>query len=56
MEQYIALIWNTSDVYNRHWIKQNSDETPEKFIQRVKNCYGNNQWVIYFYKATPIDA
>lgn len=56
MKQCIALIWDQFDVYNRHWARQNSDETSEKFIQRVKNCYGDSQWVIEFYEATPIDA
>lgn len=56
MKQCIALIWNQFDVYNKHWVRQNSDETSEKFIQRVKNCYGDSQWVIEFYEATPIDA
>ena len=50
MKQHIALIWNQFDVYNRRWIKQNPDETPERFIERVK------KWVIDFYEATPIDA
>lgn len=56
MKQYIALIWNQFDVYNKHWIKQNPDETSERFIERVKKCYCYDQWVIDFYEATPIDA
>lgn len=28
MKQYIALIRNQFDIYNRRWIKQNPDETP----------------------------
>lgn len=56
MEQYIALIWNQFDIYNKHWVRQTSGETSERFIERIKKCYSNDQWVIDFYKATPIDA
>lgn len=56
MEQCTALIWNQFDVYDRHWVRQNSNETSEQFIKRIKKCYSNDQWVIDFYKATPIDV
>lgn len=56
METIIALIWNKFDTYDRDWVRPSSGETPEKFIKRIKKCYNDNQWMIDFYKATPIDA
>lgn len=56
METIVALIWNKFDTYDRYWVRPSSGETSEKFINRIKKCYNDNQWVINFYKATPIDA
>lgn len=56
METIIALIWNKLDTCDKYWIKPSSGETSEKFVERIKKCYNDNQWAIDFYKATPIDA
>lgn len=37
MKQYITLIWNRSDAYDRYWVRQNPDETPEQFIMKLNH-------------------
>lgn len=45
METIVALIWNKFDTYDRYWVRPSSGETSEKFINRIKKCYNDNQWV-----------
>ena len=52
-EQYIALISDRFDSYDRYWIRTYSNqETYEKFVKRIKTCYDYTKYQIMFFKAT----
>lgn len=36
---YIALIQKRTEFGNRHWVKSTPEETKERFIERISNCY-----------------
>lgn len=48
MEQYIALIWNNNDIYDRHYCRSNG-ENKESFINRMHNCYKDNRYNVEIY-------
>lgn len=45
---YIALI-SRVDNYHQHYVKSTDDETKERFIERMENCYIKPYPTPYFY-------
>ena len=39
MERYIALIVKRNDYSNKHYALSTSNESKERFIERMHNCY-----------------
>lgn len=39
MKRYIALIVKRNDCSNKHYMVSTSNESKERFIERVHNCY-----------------
>ena len=38
-QQYVALIANRRDTYDRYWIRSTPNETLEVFTKRMRKCY-----------------
>lgn len=56
MKNYVALIANRRDIYDRYWVRSTSNETLETFAKRMHKCYDFLTYNVDICEAKELDV